>query len=395
MSELLITILIAASAAMVIIPLIGGFLKRSVVTKADSPDGRRRTGPEQEKLNCRVRLLEEKGDNSVEAVFNVEIYGTIYAPVGCDSAVVNISIADTTDGHDKAKPVHTLVEKWQINKNSPVLCFSSKLGRLPERAAILSDWIQVGRIPADSLVFPLKGKRILQFRTSILAGQNGEELACATCDFACENLSLGYIELEQNILRAKTMAVSLALTLASVNRKISAGQAEVIRNWIKHNIDAGADKGGGKFKKLLNRVVAFCPGCNRIYYRRICEKIAATIPVKVRCGILDFCLRVVGSDGAITSEQLIMLKNIADWFGVGREKFRAMAESILPVSMYRAEDLEISLGITSGMSKDQIYRQLSKEYRKWNARVTNRNPEVENQAEYMLKLIAEIRNQCA
>ena len=71
-----------------------------------------------------------------------------------------------------------------------------------------------------------------------------------------------------------------------------------------------------------------------------------------------------------------------------------MMEKILSVSMYEIEDLEISLGITSQMNKKQTCRQLSKEYRKWNSRVTNRNPEIKTQAEHMLKLVAEIRNQC-
>jgi hypothetical protein len=45
------------------------------------------------------------------------------------------------------------------------------------------------------------------------------------------------------------------------------------------------------------------------------------------------------------------------------------------------------------MDKEDTCRQLSQEYRKWNARVTNYDPEIQVQAEYMLKLIAKARNQ--
>ena len=70
-----------------------------------------------------------------------------------------------------------------------------------------------------------------------------------------------------------------------------------------------------------------------------------------------------------------------------------MMEKVLPVNMYEVKDLEISLGIAADMNREQTCRQLSKEYRKWNSRVTNRNPKVKTQAERMLKLIADIRNQ--
>ena len=323
----------------------------------------------------------------------MEICGTINTPAGCDCAVANISITDTTDGPQKAKPVHTQIEKWQI-KYSHIFCCIAQLGRLPEQVTTLSDWMTVARIPADCLVFPHKGKRNLQFTTSILSGQNGTELACTSCNFTYENPSLGYIELEENIRRAKAMAVPLAFAVAAADKKISDNEIKVIQNWAKNNI-AASNKLRCKFNKLFGHAVAFFPNYNRIYSRTICKKIAETVPVKVRCDILDFYLRIAGANRTIAARQLILLKNIADWLGIHREKFRSMAENILPVSIYEVEDMEISLGIASDMDPDQICRQLSKEYRKWNARVTNRNPEIETRAKHMLKFIAETRNQYA
>ena len=91
---------------------------------------------------------------------------------------------------------------------------------------------------------------------------------------------------------------------------------------------------------------------------------------------------------------MALLKNIAEWIDIYLERLRDMMEKTLPISMLAAEDIEICLGVTSDMNKTQTCRQLTKEYRKWNARVTNRNPKIKTQAENMLKLIAEIRNQC-
>ncbi len=78
---------------------------------------------------------------------------------------------------------------------------------------------------------------------------------------------------------------------------------------------------------------------------------------------------------------------------IGWDRFCTMMEMILPICMHEVEDVEIGLGITSEMSNAQTRRHLTKEYRKWNARVTNSNPKIQAQAEHMLKLIAEARIQ--
>lgn len=76
------------------------------------------------------------------------------------------------------------------------------------------------------------------------------------------------------------------------------------------------------------------------------------------------------------------------------DRFRLMVEKIVPANMHQTEDVEVILGVTSDMSKEQTRQHLNKEYRKWNARVTNSNPEIQNQADYMLNFIAEVRGVC-
>ena len=96
--------------------------------------------------------------------------------------------------------------------------------------------------------------------------------------------------------------------------------------------------------------------------------------MKVRCDILELCLRVAGTGGIIAFEQLILLKHIANWFEIHREKFRSIwSKTFSRSGCTRVGDMEISLGIASDMDNDEICHQLSKEYRKWNARVISHN----------------------
>ncbi len=350
------------------------------------------TQPNLEKLNCHVRLMEEQQDGCVSQVFSVEICGKIYAQSVCDSVIAEISVADTTEGINKFKPVYTFTDNEQIDY-SQVFCHTTNLGRLPTKVTTLPHWMAVAKIPVHRLALPFAGKRNLQFTASILSGGGNTEITYAVCGVVYENHSRGYIELEEGIHRAKIMAVKLAFVVAATEKEVSAGAVAIIQNWTRNNITVSGLS--ILLNELLAHIAALLPRCYRIYSRSLCKKIAAAAPMKVRCEILELCLRVAGAGGFIAFEQLILLKNIANWFEIQRERFRNMLENILPLRMHEIKDMEISLGIDADMDSDQICQQLSKEYRKWNARVINRNPEIENQAEHMLKLIAEIRDECA
>jgi 23S rRNA U2552 (ribose-2'-O)-methylase RlmE/FtsJ len=102
---------------------------------------------------------------------------------------------------------------------------------------------------------------------------------------------------------------------------------------------------------------------------------------------------VAQSKGSVTAEELTFLKNMASWLEVDSDRFRIMMEKILPVDMHEVRDVETILGITSDMSKERVRKHLNKEYGKWNSRVTNADPDIQTQADQMLKLIAEARSQ--
>ena len=84
---------------------------------------------------------------------------------------------------------------------------------------------------------------------------------------------------------------------------------------------------------------------------------------------------------------------MATWLEVDHDRFRLMVERILPADMHEVEDVEIVLGITADMSSETARQCINNEYRKWNARVTNPNPTIQNQANYMLQFIARARSE--
>jgi uncharacterized tellurite resistance protein B-like protein len=244
-------------------------------------------------------------------------------------------------------------------------------------------------------MFPRKGQSQLQFTTTIMSTEDNQQLARAQCEFACENPFFGYIDLQENGERTNILAVALAFVVSAADNELYDCEIELIKNWAKDNIleNSASDTDGQKLNKALEKTIAFFRAGNNIDTYKICDEIVTISPVAQRYDILELCLYVAQSKGSVTAEELTVLKNMAEWLDVDSDRFRVMKEKVLPVDMHQVRDVETILGITSDMSKEKVRKHLNEEYSKWNSRVTNADPDIQNQADQMLKLIAEARSQ--
>jgi tellurite resistance protein len=220
-------------------------------------------------------------------------------------------------------------------------------------------------------------------------------LACAKCSFNYDNQDFGYIDLQKNVQRTKNLAVALAFAVSAADRKLYDCEVEIIKSWARNNLDfaQASDKDRRKLEKALNKTVAFFSNGNQLDAYKICKEIVEIVPLTERYDILDLCLHVVQANGVAAAEEMDLIKNFAEWLEVDMNRFRDMVEKILPVGMHEARDQEVILGVSADMSKEKTRQQLNKEYNKWNSRVTNPDPEIQNQADQMLKLIAEARSE--
>jgi len=403
MVEVVISILVLASVVVIFPNMVAGFkfpvwisrLGAGYLHKRGSDQSREVSArPDTRVLNCRVRPTRQKKDSCSFDAFSVEICGFIHAPCDGHRAAVSVSITDITDGVGKAQPVHSRLKQWQ-KQDSPVFAYNADLGKFPNADNTLSDWMSVAQIGLDWLAFPVEGKRELQFKVSIVSGESSDELACAECTFSYENAAFGYMDLGENIQRAKTLAVALAFAVSAADKKLYDCEVALIKEWARTHIgiSQASNSAKRKLEKALNETVRFFRDGNQLDSHDICKEIAEIASVAERYDILELCLRVAQANGTAAAEELALLKRLASWLEVDMNRFRTMMEKILPVSMHEVEDAEVILGVSSDMSEEKTREHLNREYRKWNARVTSSDPEIQSQADYMLKFIAQARSE--
>ncbi len=391
-------VVILAPVAVSLFLLVKG-RRAAFLSKTDS-DAEPFAQPVRGSLDCRIRLTEQKDGDCLYDDFCVEIRGSIDAHAPLHHTEAQITITDVTaltsdkSGTSQAGPVRAKVKQQQAS-NSDAFVFRADLGRLPERVTTLSDWLTIGRINPDWLVFPGTGKRQLQFDVLILTAQTHSELARGRCTFDYENNQLGYVDLQENANLVKTLATALGFAVSAADGKLYHCEVEVIKNWARSNIDfcGSSQKQRRRLERALKKTTVFFRRGGKIDTHKICDQIVRVTSLAQRRDILELCLKVAAANGTASPEELDLLKNLAGWLGLDEQKFCAMTEKFIPIDMHQVKDPQVLLGVTSSMDRDQKRRLFNKEYRKWNARVTSSNRQIQSQADHMLRFIAEARRQ--
>jgi len=351
------------------------------------------TVPDMRRLNCRVHPAREEHQGGCFEVFKVEICGAMHAGENVEHVGIRISIEDITE-HPRIFPLHSRLKQWQ-KQDSPAFLYAADLGKLLDRNRTIQHWMCVARIHADWLVLPRRGQRKLWFAVSIISRETGGEIAGAACACTFNNTEFGYLDFQENINRAKTLAVALAFAISAAEETMYDCEVELIKEWARGNIDfaQSSDEARRSFEKALDKTVAFFRSGNLVDTHKICQEIVQITPAGARYDIVELCLRVAQASGSVSSAEVELLTSYADDLRLDENRFRAMMQQILPVDMHEAEDVEAILGVTSDMDREQARHLLNAEYRKWNARVTSSDPEIQAQADQMLSFIAEARKE--
>ena len=341
-------------------------------------------------LNSRVRTSREIYGDAWRLVLLIDLCGTIEAPDDDCEIRLEITLGDAAE----SQPAMTRSKQGLAQAGCPFV-YQTEMGKLCHRTTLLEEWTTVAKVCPDSFVLPRQGQRNLQCDVVVLLKATGRRLAAATCIAAYENAETGYLDIEDKVQWAKTLAVGLAFSVGAADGDLLDTEIEVIHGWVKSNFDSANASASvrSQLQRAFRKTAAFFRHGGRLNVERVCHEIVEIAPMVGRRDTLDLCLRVAAARGQVTESQMTLLKNLADSLGIERGRLRAMAEKTLPVNMHQVQDSEIVLGVTTAMSRDQARQQLNHEYAKWSSRVISSDPAIQKQADQMLQLIADARAQ--
>ena len=347
-----------------------------------------------EEFRCTVDIVDVESDEGPVAAFCIKIRGRVDVPTDMHDTDVQVLMADVTE--DNAQAILCSVKQWQM-EDSPAFCFITHNGRIRRQACTLSDWVQIATIRTDFLKFPRRGRRNLEFVASVISRENGAELACADCLTEYHNSEVGYVDAKESNQQSEALSLQLAQAVALKYGEMDKATEVILRKWAEKRTERISNR--AQKEEMNQRLMAAAQEAinaqdpqGKTDIDRLCQQLSANCAIMERYGAMKLCLEIAGARGQVNNEAAALLSRIADLLEIDRDKFRSMAQKLLPVSKNESSNVEFLLGIASDMNAEQVRQRLNDEYQKWNARVTHPDPAIQTQAEQMLQLIAEARN---
>jgi hypothetical protein len=345
------------------------------------------------RFNPTTRLEKER---SIE-VYAAEICGSVFVPDEPQDTELCIRITDITNGPDSRQPILTDLNALVSGAKAPAFCHRSFNGRLSKGWSVLSDWRPVATFDLNSLYFARRGPRTLALSIAIISCDTQKQLASARSTFVHHHSTFGYLDVRENRPRIGRLAAALARRVMAVQNYALGRKRAVVLGWLAKYAPVARSRPTllGRLKGWLARIKKSYrksrppeegPDC-----RSLCRMLSEITVMPDRHAVLELCMQVAAADGHASTDEMTLLRRLAEWLSVDFGDFRMLAERHLPVMIHEARDLELLLGITGGMDRQTRDQQLSSEYRKWNGRVTHREKRVRTQAAVMLDLIADAR----
>lgn len=371
--ELVIGFMVLLLAAATIAVAFGPTLRPALARRIPGLDPRHFT--------CRIHEVEDP-----QLTLHFQVCGRIYAPRAGLETRIRIQLRDLTSASDP-KPILTRNPDCQ-QTGSMEFVYTIDNGPLPSRVSILKDWVDLLAIPCRDLVFPRQGYRTLELTVSVLSQEDGKTLAEARSQVLTLSEQDGYESIQQNRAARRRALIRIAAAVWNLSGRLDRGRAVIEQNL------AGkfSEVPPGEADSVETLVESTVGKSERAVILESCESIRQVAGQAECIEALTLCLEIAATATVITDEISQVLTLIADRLAISPQRFHRLRQKILANRDCTLADPRHLLGIDESMSNEEALRQLTSEYRKWNARVTHADETVRRQADRMLNLIMELRS---
>lgn len=356
----------------------------------------------------RVRAIRKKvtNDDYDFEVFEIQVRG--FLPVKHDETACSI-IVNMFDDTNGTQPVLCVLDDFQ-EEHSRVYQIVRDIGSVTE-GAYYDNWSPVGVAIIETLITPRQGGRKISFQACLIPNSNppvfrhgfvkaNKEriLAVAhTEEISFQFDDFGYLDATDNRKKTERLTIELAFYVAASDGNIEKEEGTTIKEWASRLIADTASDNRDDVKGEINSVIkeSFNKALNnQINHVETIFELNQVATHQEKYEAIELFLDVMSSDGHAAPEELKILDEISKMLEIDPNKFRALQDrrlaNVKSIGTTRG-NMDMLLGITDDMSADEIRKHLSKEYRKWNSRVTSGDEGVKQKAQEMLLLIGEAR----
>jgi len=321
---------------------------------------------------------------------------------------VSISLLDLTNGDQNLKPVLSVIDRLQ-EEDTIAFRLDNKIGQLGE-GTYFPDWVDIGRIPQDLLIPPRSGNRKIAVLARFYDSRNpikieagfladGKPMSFETT-FSHLYTEPGYEQHSENSKEAQKLCLKLAVVVAVSDGTLDDSEGLLIKKWIRKQVASVDENKSEKLKSELN--ASFREAYEELKedfnsMGEMVKRLAEIGDKKTKYDTIELCLDVMAADGEAASQEMEIIRSMADQLGIKMADLEKMREKVtLEISTDKTSSvgLESLVGLDESWSVEEKRRHLMKEFQKWSNRL-NALPEgaERESAQKMLDNIAKLRKQ--
>jgi hypothetical protein len=127
----------------------------------------------------------------------------------------------------------------------------------------------------------------------------------------------------------------------------------------------------------------------------VCSELNEYADNTLKYEALELAHKVMAADGVVDEREMKIIHKVAESLGIDSNELEKIRDKQIVKLQTKADDVDIEslLGIDPSNSKEDIKKQLKKEYIKWNSRINSLSEgEEKDNAQQMLDLIAKARD---
>ena len=308
-------------------------------------------------------------------------------------------ITGDIDNDLEFNPIASMLEQFQ-RKGQISFEVTAPMGKV-SLGTYFTDWAPIATIPLAILIPPKRGNRKI---APVVIVMDGEKSLWTNLDnpekyFVYEFSGSGYQEFDEDRKEITETTLKLGIAVAMSDGSLDDKEGFVIKEWIEKSLLIYDDEDEKKeLKKKLNKTFKDTHQQikdGKISLSPLTKKLNDIGDTRGKYSAIELCYDVMAADGVIQKEEMNMIDKVSLSLDLDPDELsniRDIRTKNIDTAGLNDVDIEKYLKIDTDQPKEEIRKQLNKEFSKWNSRLNSLSEGSErDNAQRIINLISEAR----